>query len=64
MDPDSPLVTFAEARRFQLRLGLSLTPAERLQDLEDMIAFNETVEKYNPHVRRIAERLREEQAKH
>jgi hypothetical protein len=51
-------VGFAEARRFQLGLGLALTPAERLRELEAMLDFNDMVEARNPSIRWVAERLR------
>jgi hypothetical protein len=49
---------FAEARRFQLRVALALTPGERLRALEALLDFNDMVLARNPQIRRVAERLR------
>jgi hypothetical protein len=51
--------SFEEAEMFRLRQGLALTPAQRLQDLEDMLQFNAEAEQRNPALRWAAERLRD-----
>jgi hypothetical protein len=56
--PDHVIGSFAEAQIFQLRLGLALTPAQRLQELESMIQFNADVEERNPAVKWAAAQLR------
>ena len=53
-----PVGSFAEAARFQLRVALGMTYAERLRDLEAMWDFNDMIEEQNPHVRRVVELLR------
>jgi hypothetical protein len=45
---EPPPGSFAAAEWFQLRQALALTPAQRLQDLQDMIDFNEQAEARNP----------------
>ena len=37
--PAEEWTTFADARRRKLTMGLALTPAQRLQWLEDAVAF-------------------------
>jgi hypothetical protein len=49
---------FREAERFRLRRSLLATPAERLQDLEEMLEFAARAEALNPRLKSIAERLR------
>jgi hypothetical protein len=49
---------FADARRFQLRVAMALTPAERLRALESLLDFNDMLLAHNPRTRRIAEQLR------
>ena len=56
--PDHVIGSFAEAQIFQLRLGLALTPMQRLQDLESMIQFNADVEERNPAIKWAAAQLR------
>ena len=57
--PDPEIGSFAEARIFQLRLGLALTPIQRLQDLESMIQFNADAEERNPAIKWAAAQLRD-----
>jgi hypothetical protein len=56
---DPPAGSFEAAELFHLRTALESTPQQRLQDLQDMIDFNAEAEARNPHLRRIAELLRE-----
>jgi hypothetical protein len=51
--------SFEEAEFFRLRQGLALTPMQRLQDLEDMLQFNDEAEQRNPGLRWAAARLRD-----
>lgn len=53
-----PIGSFEEASRFRLLQALSLTHLERLRDLEAMWDFNEMLERQNPKMREIAEKLR------
>lgn len=53
-----PIGSFEEASRFRLLQALSLTHLERLRDLEAMWDFNEMLERKNPKMREIAEKLR------
>jgi hypothetical protein len=53
-----PVGSFEEAELFRLHLALELTPAQRLQDLQDMIDFNAEAEANNPQLQRVVERLR------
>ena len=53
-----PIGSFEEAELFRLHVALGLTPARRLQDLQDMIDFNAEAEANNPQLRRVVERLR------
>jgi glutamate-1-semialdehyde aminotransferase len=55
---DPVIGSFEEAQLFQLRLSLALTPAQRLQELENMRLFNAGAEALNPALRWAAERLR------
>ena len=57
--PEQPVIgSFEEAQLFRLRVGLELTPAQRLRDLQEMIKFNAEAEARNPGLRWIAEQLR------
>ncbi|MEO8314122.1 MAG: hypothetical protein ABI645_04935 [Pseudomonadota bacterium] len=47
--------SFQAAEIFQLKLALKASPAQRLQDLQDMIDFNQRAETANPHLRDIAQ---------
>lgn len=49
--------SFEAAERFQLELALQATPAQRLQDLQDMIDFNARAEEWNPRLREVAKKL-------
>ncbi len=49
--------SFEEAQWFQLRQGLALTPAQRLQDLDNMRRFNQDAEARNPTLKWAAARL-------
>ncbi len=49
--------SFEAAGLFQLQLALQATPAQRLQDLQDMIDFNARAEELNPHLREIRQKL-------
>lgn len=51
--------SFEEAELFHLKVGLALTPAQRLRNLEEMIRFNAEAEARNPGLRWIAEQLRD-----
>jgi hypothetical protein len=51
--------SFEEAEIFRLRQGLALTPMQRLQDLEEMLQFNDEAEQRNPGLRWAAARLRD-----
>ncbi len=55
---ESVVGSFEEAQLFQLRQGLALTPAQRLEDLDNMRRFNLAAEALNPGLRWAAERLR------
>lgn len=50
--------SFEAAELFQLRLALKATPAQRLQDLQNMIDFNERAEELNPRLREAVKKLR------
>jgi hypothetical protein len=52
--------SFEAARLFRLKLALQATPAQRLQDLQDMIEFNARAEEMNPRLRAMALKLRNE----
>jgi hypothetical protein len=52
--------SFEEAQLFRLREGVSLTPAQRLRDLQAMIDFNAEAEARNPQLRWVVEQLRHE----
>jgi hypothetical protein len=52
--------SFEAARLFRLKLALQATPAQRLQDLQDMIDFNARAEAMNPRLREVARKLRNE----
>lgn len=58
VSPDPVIGSFAEAEIFQLRLGLALTPVQRLEDLESMIQFNADAEARNPAIKWAAAKLR------
>ncbi len=49
--------SFEAAELFQLQLALKATPAQRLQDLQDMIDFNARAEELNPRLREIRRKL-------
>ncbi len=51
--------SFEAAELFQIKLALLATPAQRLQDLQDMIDFNARAEELNPRLREVAQKLRE-----
>lgn len=51
--------SFKAAEIFQLKLALQASPAQRLQDLQDMIDFNQRAETANPRLREIARKLRD-----
>jgi hypothetical protein len=55
---EPPVGSFEEAELFRLRTALATTYAQKLKELEDMLAFNAEVEARNPHLRWIAEQLR------
>ncbi len=55
---EPPMGGFEAAESFQLRMALESTYAQRLQDLQDMIDFNEEAEKRNPRLRWAAAQLR------
>lgn len=50
--------SFEDAELFQLKLALKATPAQRLQDLQDMVDFNARAEEMNPRLRDVARKLR------
>lgn len=54
---EPPAGSFEAAERFQLRMALQSTYAQRLQDLQDMLDFNAAAEERNPHLRAAARRL-------
>jgi hypothetical protein len=43
--------SFAAAEEFQMRMALKSTPAQRLQDLQDMLDFNAVAQARNPDLR-------------
>lgn len=49
--------TFEEAVQFRLKMQLKSTPAERLQDLEDMWDFTTAVWEKNPEVFKKTQKL-------
>jgi hypothetical protein len=49
--------SFQAAEIFQLKLALKASAAQRLQDLQDMIDFNQRAETANPGLREIAQKL-------
>ncbi len=53
--------SFEAAELFQLELALKATPAQRLQDLQDMIDFNARAEALNPGLAETARKLRQEE---
>lgn len=56
--PTPAIGSFEEAALFQLARGLALTPAQRLQHLEEMIEFTAQAEARNPGLRWMAAQLR------
>lgn len=52
-----PPGSFAAAELFQLKLALKATPAQRLQDLQDMIDFNSRAQELNPRLREVLRKL-------
>ncbi|MEO6080493.1 MAG: hypothetical protein ABIQ86_12025 [Steroidobacteraceae bacterium] len=58
-EPDAPAGSFAAAEEFQLRMALKLTPAQRLQDLQEMLEFNRVAEAMNPRLREAVKLLNE-----
>jgi len=56
-DTEPPVGSFEWAERFQLRMALKSTPAQRLQDLQDMLDFNREAEALNPRLRWLRSRL-------
>jgi hypothetical protein len=56
---DLEIGSFEEAEIFHLRQALTLTPMQRLQDLEDMLQFNAEAEARNPGLRWVVKRLRD-----
>jgi hypothetical protein len=51
--------SFKAAEIFQLKLALKASYAQRLQDLQDMIDFNDHAEAANPGLREIAQKVRD-----
>ena len=51
--------SFRAAEIFQLKQALKASPAQRLQDLQDMIDFNQRAETANPRLREIADKIRD-----
>jgi len=60
---DQPPVagSFEAAELFQLELALKAAPAQRLQDLQDMVDFNARAEALNPGLAETARKLRQEE---
>ncbi len=54
---EPPAGSFEAAERFQLRMALRSTYAQRLQDLQDMLDFNAEAEARNPQLRAAVKRL-------
>lgn len=54
---EPPAGSFEAAERFQLRMALKSTYAQRLQDLQDMLDFNAEAEARNPQLRAAVKRL-------
>jgi len=54
---EPPEGSFAAAALWQLRMALKSTPAQRLQDLQDMIDFNAAAEAANPRLRLAVKHL-------
>ncbi len=57
-EPAPPVGSYEEAVMFRLRTALTLTYAQRLKDLQDMLNFNAGAEEQNPRLRELAKRLR------
>ena len=51
--------SFEAAELFQLRMALKSTPAQRLQDLQEMLEFNAEAEARNPRLRWAVAQLSE-----
>jgi hypothetical protein len=55
---EPPVGSYEEAVLFRLRTALTLTYAQRLKDLQDMLEFNAEAQAHNPRLRALTEQLR------